>query len=47
MNKFLTFLFLLCFPLVAFAYCSSSELSRYKSLAAHINSYYEYDGNLM
>ena len=38
-------LFLMFFPFVVYADCSSSDLSRYKSLASNISSYYEYDGN--
>ena len=45
MNKFKFLLFLLIIPLSVSASCDSSSLSRYKSLAANISNYYEYNGS--
>ncbi len=45
MSKLRILLFLLIVPLSVSAACDSSSLSRYKSLAANINNYYEYNGS--
>ena len=45
MSKLKILLFLLIVPLSVSAACDSSSLSRYKSLAANINNYYEYNGS--
>lgn len=42
MNKLKLLLCLLIIPISVNAACNSSELSRYKSLAANINNYYDY-----
>ena len=42
MNKLKFLLCLLIIPVSVKASCSSSELSRYKSLASYINNYYDY-----
>ena len=42
MNKLKFLLCLLIIPISVKAACSSSDLSRYKSLAANINNYYDY-----
>lgn len=42
MNKLKYLLCLLIIPISVHAACNSSELSRYKSLAANINNYYDY-----
>lgn len=42
--KFLLFLFLFL-PFSVSAACSSSSLSRYKTLASHVENYYDYDGS--
>ena len=40
------FLFLMLFlPISVYAACSSSDLSRYKSMASNINYYYDYNGS--
>lgn len=43
MNKFGLFILLLLLPIVVSASCSNQDLTRYKSLAGNINSYYDYD----
>lgn len=45
MNKFKFLLFLLFIPFSVSAACNSTQLSRYKSLAAHINNYYDFNGS--
>lgn len=46
MNRFKFVLFCFLFlPFSVFADCSSSSLSRYKSLASHISNYYDYNGS--
>lgn len=42
MGKLKLLLFLLVFPISVHAACSSSSISRYKSLAGNINYYYDY-----
>lgn len=45
MSKLKYLLFLLFIPFTVNAACSSTELSKYKSLAAHVNNYYDYNGS--